>query len=138
MSDLPERPASLRRAPRPAADEGTDPIDFIPPSITAARDRVERSDGVDLDAKEPTTIAAERAAPGVETPLAPTAEVARPETIRTGRVGRPRQRDVAVAFSTRVSIDVLDLIEDTVVRTGLTQRAIVEEAIRSKWGAHQA
>jgi hypothetical protein len=56
------------------------------------------------------------------------------ETIATGRPGRPRRREITMPFSTRLTVEILDLIDAAVEREGITQRAAVEMAILEKWG----
>jgi hypothetical protein len=50
------------------------------------------------------------------------------------RRGRPR-REVTVPFSTRLALDVQDLIDAAVDRGDGTIRSVVEEAIREKYGS---
>ena len=37
-------------------------------------------------------------------------------------------------FSTRLRVETVDLIDQIVAREGLTQRAVVEQAITATWG----
>lgn len=43
MINKPERPETIKRAPRAAADESRDPVDPTPPSQTAAPEKAERT-----------------------------------------------------------------------------------------------
>ncbi len=105
MSDQkPERPGDLRTRRRPQA---------------AADERV---DPVDYRQTEPapTPVPAPAPASPNATPPAP-------------RRGRPR-REVTVPFSTRLALDVQDLIDAAVDGGEGTIRNVVEEAIREKYG----
>ena len=105
MSDQkPERPGDLKTRRRPQA---------------AADERV---DPVDYRQTEPapTPIPASASPLPNATPPAP-------------RRGRPR-REVTVPFSTRLALDVQDLIDAAVDGGEGTIRNVVEEAIREKWG----
>lgn len=85
-----ERPATLRRTPRPAPDEAVDPVDTAPPL-----------------ARTPSPA-----------PAAPQ---------------RGRRREITVPFSTRVSPDVIELIDNAAAAGDMTIRAVIEEAVRSRW-----
>lgn len=109
MSDQkPERPGDLRsrRRPQAAADERVDPVDYrqTEPAPTSV----------------PVPVPAPAPASPNATPLA-------------SRRGRPR-REVTVPFSTRLALDVQDLIDAAVDGGEGTIRNVVEEAIREKWG----
>jgi hypothetical protein len=112
MSDLQERPdLSRRRKPQPASDERVDPVDYRQPAAPSP--------------------AATPVAPILPTPSAdPT-----PAPVAPAQRGRPR-REVTVPFSTRLSPDVLDLIDAAVTAggNGTTIRGVVETAIREKYG----
>jgi len=105
MSDQkPERPGDLRTRRRPQA---------------AADERV---DPVDYRQAEPTPT------------VIPTPSSASPDaTLPAPRRGRPR-REVTVPFSTRLALDVQDLIDAAVDGGEGTIRNVVEEAIRQKYG----
>jgi len=125
MSTQDERPSldlRKRRTPRPAADESVDPIDYRPTEAPAAAPRPE---------KTVAESAPPAAAAAVETPATPT-----PISIPvTSPRGRPR-REVTLPFSTRLSVDVLNLIDEAVANGegGGVIRNVVEEAIRARWG----
>ena len=105
MSDQkPERPGDLRTRRRPQA---------------AADERV---DPVDYRQTEP-----------VPTPVPTPAPASLNATPPAPRRGRPR-REVTVPFSTRLALDVQDLIDAAVDGGEGTIRNVVEEAIREKWG----
>lgn len=50
------------------------------------------------------------------------------------RRGRPR-REVTVPFSTRLSPEIVELI-DAATEDGETIRSVIEEAVRSRYGKH--
>lgn len=100
----PDRPGDLRTRRRPQA---------------AADERV---DPVDYRQTEPAPTA-------TTTPVSVTPSLTPPAPRR----GRPR-REVTVPFSTRLALDVQDLIDAAVDRGEGTIRNVVEEAIREKYG----
>ena len=102
-NDKLERPASLKRAPKPAADDNLDPVD-VPPSATPA--------------PAPTPAVAPQ-------PAAPTT----PAPAATGR-----RREVTIQLSSRVAVDVIEILDQVVAEHGLSQRAAIETAIREHWG----
>jgi hypothetical protein len=110
MSDQkPDRPGDLRtrRRPQAAADERVDPVDYRQ--------------------TEPAPIAIPTPAPSTSAPPSTSS------TQTTPRRGRPR-REVTVPFSTRLALDVQDLIDAAVDAGEGTIRNVVEEAIRERWG----
>lgn len=84
----------------------------------------ERIDPVDYRQTEPTSTVNPAPSPPNATPTAP-------------RRGRPR-REVTVPFSTRLALDVQDLIDAAVDGGEGTIRNVVEEAIREKYGQQYA
>ena len=110
MSEQADRPATLRRMPRPAPDERVDPVDYrsTPPALT------------------PTSPATMPAAP--QNP-----EASKPEPAAPARRGRPR-RELTAQFSTRLTPEVIALIDQAADREGTTIRDVVEQAIRRTWG----
>jgi hypothetical protein len=118
MTDTqPDRPADLRmrRRPQPASDERVDPVDY--------RQELE-------PASEPVAASTNVAAPGARARV--------PENVPQARI-RTR-REVTIPFSTRLTPDVLELIDDVVAAGKAsgegpqTQRAVVEQAIRHAYG----
>ena len=107
MSDQAERPTSLRRMPRPAPDERVDPVDYRAPAPAQA-------------AAPTTSSTTARSAAAVESSPTP-------------RRGRPR-RELTAQFSTRLTPDVIALIDQAADREGTTIRDVVEQAIRRTWG----
>lgn len=84
----------------------------------------ERVDPVDYRQTEPAQTATPAPASQSASPPAP-------------RRGRPR-REVTVPFSTRLALDVQDLIDAAVDGGEGTIRNVVEEAIREKYGQQYA
>lgn len=80
----------------------------------------ERVDPVDYRQTEPAPTPVPAQSPAPPSPNAP-------------RRGRPR-REVTVPFSTRLALDVQDLIDAAVDGGEGTIRNVVEEAIREKYG----
>lgn len=109
MSDQAERPNSLRRMPRPAPDERIDPVDY-----------------------RATPAASAPAAPSTPPQTTPTRPTT-PEPAPPARRGRPR-RELTAQFSTRLTPDVIALIDQAADREGTTIRDVVEQAIRRTWG----
>ena len=48
---------------------------------------------------------------------------------------QPRKRDIAVSFSTRISLPTRDLLDAVALREGLSLRETVEQAIEFRWGS---
>ena len=110
MSDMQERPQTLRRTPRPAPDERVDPVDVPLPS-------------------PPPPPPKATAAPAAQ----PEAASGTPGAASARRPGRPR-REATVPFSTRLAPEYLQMIDEAAEREGLTIRAITEQAIAHRWG----
>lgn len=110
-----DRPASLKRVPRPAPDDGVDPVDTTP------------TRSVD----EPATQAS--AAPNPLTP-ATTPSVAS-GTRRTAAADAAASARAAAPYplSTRIAPDVRTVLDGAIAK-GNTERAAVEIAIREYWG----
>ena len=107
MSEQADRPANLRRPPRPAADERVDPVDYRAPAAKTA-------------APAPAPAPAPSPASTVDVPA-------------PARRGRPR-RELTAQFSTRLTPDVIELIDQAASQEGTTIRDVVEQAIRRTWG----
>lgn len=62
----------------------------------------------------------------------PTAEVI---TSSTKKIGRPAgRREITVPLGTRLSVEVMQVLDDAVAEHGVSIRAAVEQAILSRWG----
>ncbi len=112
-----ERPASLRRRPRPAADERVDPIDPRP-TVTEPTPQTSAVP----DQKAPASVYA----PAPDVPPA------------RALAATPSVRAATVQLSVRVAPDVVQLLDGAVAAARargerLTQRAAIEQAIRQTW-----
>lgn len=107
MTDaMKERPDLLiRRGPKPAPDEKVDPIEVVSvPREKPAATRPEESE---------TDVVAERAK----------------------KIGRPAgRREITVPLGTRLSMEVMGVLDEAVAANGISIRAAVEQAILSRWG----
>lgn len=115
MSQL-ERPASLKRPPKPAADDKVDPIDTTPeaPQLRESPSSAPAGPAPQSNSKKAEAEATTASAP---------------RTVGAGR------REVTVPISTRVAPDVVTLLDEAVAREGITFRAAVEAAVRRTWGS---
>ena len=117
MSEQPkaERPSSLVRKPRPAADEQVDPVDYQTPAPT------------------PSPAPAPAAPAATPTPTPPPA--AEPEGARRPKLGRPKaKREATVPFSTRIAVSLSEMLDEAAEREGITIRSALEHAIRNTYG----
>ena len=109
MTDaMKDRPDVLtRRAPKPAPDERIDPVE-VTPSLR-------------------------------EEPLASTPANAKEELVPPGmkKIGRPSgRREITVPLGTRLSVDIMEVLDEAVAENGISIRAAIEQAIVSRWGKH--
>lgn len=112
-----ERPTTLRRRPRPAADENVDPIDPRPSPAEGPQGAA----SADQSRISSTTAPAVPADPPSPSPAPPAV------------------REVTVQLSVKVAPDVVQLIDGAIAAARargerLTQRAAIEQAIRNLWG----
>lgn len=121
MSQL-DRPARPARGPRPAADEGQDPVDYHPP-VTAPTPTPEPT----AAAKGKDTLSVSAAAPAA-TASPEAASSVQPPTIAH------RGREQTVQLATRISPDIAALIDAAAARTGYSKRNVIEQAIQQVWG----
>lgn len=106
MTDnIQDRPAELRRKPKPAADETVDPVNYTGPTLNPSKSTERPQNGTNERANQA------------------------PEPAR-----RRSRREVTFPFSTRLSQEVQDVLDKAVDREGLTVREAVEQAIRKTWG----
>lgn len=103
-----DRPAALKRRPRPAADEQIDPISYTP-----APERQQAEPARTSTSIEPS--AAEGPAPAAPAP----------------RVSRPHRRQPTIQLGVRVAVDVSALIDQIGAEKDITARAVVENAVRA-------
>lgn len=107
MTDaMKDRPELLvRRGPKPAPDEKIDPVEIAP----VTREML--------------------VAPSTAEPLLGV----RPQS--SNKIGRPAgKREITVPLGTRLSIAVMEVLDDAVAENGISIRAAVEQAILSRWG----
>lgn len=121
MTNTPaDRPASLRRPVRPAADESVDPVDYTP-----------------AEPRKPASATPEAAPAASSTPAeasAPAPSSPAPQSAPTAPAGRGRRRqELTAPFSTRLAPDVIELI-DLAADQGSTIRAVIETAVRQQYG----
>lgn len=65
----------------------------------------------------------------------PTAEVIAPSI---KKIGRPAgRREITVPLGTRLSVEVMQILDDAVAEHGVSIRAAVEQAIISRWSKDQ-
>ncbi|GAA4492027.1 hypothetical protein [Microbacterium panaciterrae] len=102
-----DRPMTLKRTPKPAADDRVDPIDVAPPAAT------------DAPSSEVTAPAA------VEAPAAGTAPAA--------AAPRGKKREITVPLSNRISLEASQVLERAAEEAG-SIRAALEQAIFGQWG----
>jgi hypothetical protein len=118
MSQL-DRPARPARGPRPAADEGQDPVDYRPPTTMPTPPPESNTPPEEKDT--PSVSAA------VTTATAPIAPAA-PQLMAA-----PRGREQTVQLATRISPEIAVLIDAAANRTGQSKRQIIEQAIQQAW-----
>ena len=121
-----DRPASLRRTPRPARDERVDPIDTRSAASAA---------GLPASAAASLPASAGGSLPVSAGGSLPTSAGASLPASAAAPRGRRRGAEPTVSFSSRIALDVDELLHDAVAsgRAG-TIRAALEEAIRKTWG----
>lgn len=104
--DMKDRPELLvRRGPRPAPDEKIDPVEVTPvPRKASAVSSHMESEG---------GVVAQNAK----------------------KIGRPAgRREITVPLGTRLSIEVMEVLDEAVAENGISIRAAIEQAILSRWG----
>ena len=143
---LQDRPAVLRRVPRPAPDEKVDPVDYSPAAVLPAADQAEEptlSDGraAALTAAPLIPAVARTSAddPVAEVPassLPPQASSSKPEKTSKLAAGsrKTARREVTFPLSTRLSQDVLELLYAAAENEGISVREAIEQAIKTRWG----
>ncbi|MCO4252178.1 hypothetical protein [Pseudarthrobacter raffinosi] len=147
--DLQDRPAVLRRMPRPAPDEKVDPVDYSPAAVAPAIVKAEEPapTGGGRDAGAPTEEpASSRFQDSVTESLVPTAATALPtkaparQSSKPAKASKPAanrkttRREVTFPLSTRLSQEVLDVLYAAAEDEGISVREAIEQAIKSRWG----
>lgn len=149
--DLKDRPAVLRRTPRPAPDEKVDPVDYSPAAATPAPVKAKgpAPAGGGVEAANPTTAPApvvellqgsvtepvvQTAAPSAPT-QAPARQSSRPAKVsKTAANRKTTRREVTFPLSTRLSQEVIDVLYAAAEDEGISVREAIEQAIKSRWG----
>ncbi|BCW68942.1 hypothetical protein NicSoilB4_37050 (plasmid) [Arthrobacter sp. NicSoilB4] len=144
--DLKDRPAVLRRTPRPAPDEKVDPVDYSPAVVAPAPMRTEDPASADGGVEAVTPAAAPAPVPApdplqaaVDEPIvqvaAPTRQAAKPaKTSKTTANRKTTRREVTFPLSTRLSQEVIDVLYSAAEDEGISVREAIEQAIKSRWG----
>jgi len=143
--DLKDRPAVLRRTPRPAPDEKVDPVDYSPAAVApsaptpvtvpATPSSAPAGGGVEPAVAAPAATPVEPAVPP-----APAAAVAAHQTPRSTKASKATanrkttRREVTFPLSTRLSQEVIDILYSAAEDEGISVRETIEQAIRSRWG----
>lgn len=143
--DLKDRPAVLRRTPRPAPDEKVDPVDYSPAADAPAAPGPVTVPATPASA--PAGGGVEQAvAPAAVTPVepsappAPAAAVVARQTPRSTKASKTTanrkttRREVTFPLSTRLSQEVIDVLYTAAEDEGISVREAIEQAIRSRWG----
>ncbi|MGY2747717.1 hypothetical protein [Arthrobacter sp. UYCu723] len=147
--DLKDRPAVLRRTPRPAPDEKVDPVDYSPAAVAPAIVKAEEPapTGGGIDAVAPTEEPApSRLQDSVTESFVPTAATTVPTKAPARQSSKPAKaskthanrkttrREVTFPLSTRLSQEVLDVLYAAAEDEGISVREAIEQAIKSRWG----
>lgn len=139
--DLKDRPAVLRRTPRPAPDEKVDPVDYSPAAVAPASASVPAQ--TPMKPEEPAepapasggvTTGATIAAPAPVT-QAPARQAAKPAKAAKAATNRKTaRREVTFPLSTRLSQEVIDVLYAAAEDEGISVREAIEQAIKARWG----
>jgi hypothetical protein len=134
--DLKDRPAVLRRTPRPAPDEKVDPVDYSPAAVAPApvpapapmKPEEQAPAGGGVAAVDPATAPA-------PVPQAPVRQAAKPAKASKAATNRKTaRREVTFPLSTRLSQEVIDVLYAAAEDEGISVREAIEQAIKSRWG----
>jgi hypothetical protein len=134
--DLKDRPAVLRRTPRPAPDEKVDPVDYSPAAVAPASAPAPALTKPEKPAPAGGGVAAVDpvAAPAPVT-QAPVRQAARPAKASKAATNRKTaRREVTFPLSTRLSQEVIDVLYAAAEDEGISVREAIEQAIKSRWG----
>ena len=131
MSDeLKDRPAVLRRTPRPAPDEKVDPVDYSPAAVAPTLTKPEEPAPADGGVAAVTPVAAP-----APLPQAQTRQAAKPAKASKAAPNRKTaRREVTFPLSTRLSQEVIDVLYAAAEDEGISVREAIEQAIKSRWG----
>lgn len=130
IEDLKDRPAVLRRTPRPAPDEKVDPVDYSPAAMAPAPTKPEEPAPTDGGVAAVIPVAAP-----VPSTQAPARQAAKPAKVSKAVPNRKTaRREVTFPLSTRLSQDVIDVLYAAAEDEGISVREAIEQAIKSRWG----
>ena len=131
MSDeLKDRPAVLRRTPRPAPDEKVDPVDYSPAAVAPAPMKPEEPTPTGGGVAAVTPVAAPASV--TQAPPRQAAKPAKPSKAATNR--KTARREVTFPLSTRLSQEVIDVLYAAAEDEDISVREAIEQAIKSRWG----
>ncbi|MEC5181546.1 hypothetical protein [Arthrobacter sp. CG_A4] len=140
--DLKDRPAVLRRTPRPAPDEKVDPVDYSPSPVPSPPVKTEEPapDGGGVESVNPDAAPASVPIPiqaSMAGPLVQTAAQTQRSVRQASRPAANRKttrREVTFPLSTRLSQEVIDVLYTAAEEEGISVREAIEQAIKSRWG----
>jgi hypothetical protein len=152
---LKDRPALLRRTPRPAPDEKVDPVDYSPavvaPAVSVPAAAPAQAPTAESEV-EPAATAAQRAggvvapepvqaqpAPAPQTVEAAPAAAKPKQAPRTPKATKPtsrkaNRREITFPLSTRISEEVSEILYSTAEEQDMSVREVIEQAIKARWG----
>lgn len=127
--DLKDRPAVLRRSPRPAPDEKVDPVDYSPAAVASGPTKPEEPASAGGGVAAVTPVA--EPTPPTQAP----ARQAKPAKASNAAQNRKTaRREVTFPLSTRLSQEVIDVLYAAAEDEGISVREAIEQAIKSRWG----
>lgn len=137
--DLKDRPAVLRRTPRPAPDEKVDPVDYSPAAMGPASAPAPAPMKPEEQAPAGGGVAAiDPAGSPAPMPQASVRQAAKPpKASKAAKVATNRKtarREVTFPLSTRLSQEVIDVLYAAAEDEGISVREAIEQAIKSRWG----
>lgn len=136
--DLKDRPAVLRRTPRPAPDEKVDPVDYSPAAVAPASAPAPAPAPTKPEGPAPAgggVAAVDPAAAPASVTQAPVRQAAKPAKASKAATNRKTaRREVTFPLSTRLSQEVIDVLYAAAEDEGISVREAIEQAIKSRWG----
>lgn len=130
--DLKDRPAVLRRTPRPAPDEKVDPVDYSPAAVAPAPAPMKTEVPAPAGGGVATVAPVAAPAPVTQAPARQAAKPAKASKAATNR--KTARREVTFPLSTRLSQEVIDVLYAAAEDEGISVREAIEQAIKSRWG----
>lgn len=150
--DLKDRPAVLRRTPRPAPDEKVDPVDYSPAVVAPAPVKTDgpAPAGGGVETSTPAAAPAlghkplqafvadetvvQTAAPVASAPTPARQSSKSTKASKTVANRKTTRREVTFPLSTRLSQEVIDVLYAAAEDEGISVREAIEQAIKSRWG----